>query len=230
MVVAVRDNGMGIEPEVIGRVFKAFEQGDESFQRRHGGLGLGLAISKAIADGHGATLVAASDGRDRGTTFRLTMSTTKPPAVTAKRKPATGEVTRRRLRILLVDDHADTCTALERLLALRGHHIATAHDVRSALESAERDPFDLLISDVGLPDGTGAELMTRLSAAGTVRGIAISGFGMDSDVQRSLNAGFSEHLTKPVNIEKLENAIERAMSGVGKEVTGNGATQGKPAA
>jgi CheY-like chemotaxis protein len=103
----------------------------------------------------------------------------------------------------------DTCAALEKLLARRGHRIVTAHNVRSALEAAQRDSFDLLISDVGLPDGTGAELMTRLRAVQTVPGVAISGFGMNGDVEKSLTAGFCTHLIKP-GFEKLEAAMARA--------------------
>jgi signal transduction histidine kinase/CheY-like chemotaxis protein len=209
----VRDNGIGIEPEAIDRVFNAFEQGDQSFQQRHGGLGLGLAISKAMAVGHGGSLVAMSDGRGRGTTFRLTMKTTEPESATAHRRAETGQTAAGRLRILLVDDHADTCAALERLLARRGHRIVAVHDVRSALEAAHRGTFDLVISDVGLPDGTGMELMGRLREVRPLRGIAISGFGMNGDLEKSLEAGFSAHLTKPVSFEKLEDAIEGAMKG-----------------
>jgi signal transduction histidine kinase/CheY-like chemotaxis protein len=211
LTIAIRDSGIGIEPEAMGRVFNPFEQGGQSFQQRHGGLGLGLAISKAIAIGHGASLVAASDGRGRGATFRLTMDTTKPAAATVNRPAEAGETGQRALRILLVDDHVDTCAALEKLLARRGHRVVTAHDVRSAMEAARNGSFDLLISDMGLPDGTGVELMARLGGIGGVRGIAISGFGMYGDVEKSLAAGFAVHLTKPVQFQKLEEAIAVAM-------------------
>ncbi len=216
LTITVRDNGIGIEPEALGRVFNAFEQGDQSFQKRHGGLGLGLAISKAIADGHGATLMAMSDGRDRGATFRLTMRTTEPAKRSGEEKTGTDGAARRKLRILLVDDHVDTCAALERLLTRRGHRVATANNVRSATELGKGDDFDLLISDVGLPDGTGVELISRLRETREVRGIAISGFGMDGDLARSLEAGFAVHLTKPVSFEKLEEAIAWAMRDDGK--------------
>jgi len=117
------------------------------------------------------------------------------------------------IRILLVDDHEDTCAALEKLLVRRGHRIVTAHNVESALEAARRDSFDLLISDAGLPDGTGADLMTRLRAVQPVPGVAISGFGMNGDVQKSLAAGFSTHLIKPITFEQLEEAIARTING-----------------
>jgi CheY-like chemotaxis protein len=116
------------------------------------------------------------------------------------------------LRILLVDDHQDTCLALERLLMRRGHLVAATYNMRSAMEAAGRSQFDLLISDIALPDGTGTELMACLRAISGLRGIAISGFGMDGDIEKSLHAGFSEHLVKPVKLEKLEAAIDRVMT------------------
>jgi signal transduction histidine kinase/ActR/RegA family two-component response regulator len=215
--IEVRDNGIGIDEDAIGRVFNAFEQGDQSFQQRHGGLGLGLAISRALADAHGGSLVALSEGRGRGATFRLTIKTTEPERAPARRAAETGKTAVRALRILLVDDHVDTCAALERLLARRGHRIVAVHDVRSALEAVQQDAFDLVISDVGLPDGTGMELMSRLREVRSLRGIAISGFGMNGDLEKSLEAGFSAHLTKPVSFEKLENAIEEAMEEKGRK-------------
>jgi CheY-like chemotaxis protein len=126
---------------------------------------------------------------------------------------STGEETSRQgLKILLVDDHRDTCAALEKLLVRRGHLVAVTHDMRSAMETAVRDQFDLLISDVALPDGTGMELMMRLRAISGIPGIAISGFGNNGDIERSLQAGFSDHLIKPIKLETLEAAIERAIA------------------
>src|SRR5207244_2692176 len=137
LTIAVRDTGVGIEPEIMERIFDPFEQGDRSFQRRFGGLGLGLAISKSLAQAHGGTLVAKSEGRDRGSTFVLTMNTVQAPQQRAKEPEIPMET--RTLRILLVDDHQDTCTALERLLVRRGHFVATAHNMRSAMETAVRN-------------------------------------------------------------------------------------------
>jgi DNA-binding NtrC family response regulator len=119
---------------------------------------------------------------------------------------------RQGLKILLVDDHHDTCAALEKLLARRGHLVAVTHDVRSAMEAGVRNKFDLLISDIALPDGTGMELMMQLRAIANIPGIAISGFGHNGDIERSLQAGFSEHLIKPIKLDKLEAAIERALT------------------
>ena len=209
--VAVHDTGVGIELDKIGRVFEPFEQGDESFQRRHGGLGLGLAISKAIAEGHGGSLVALSDGPARGATFLLTMTTVRPETATQVRTKS-SEGVRCGLRILLVDDDADTCAAMAKSLSRHGHSVVAKRDVRSAMEAIEGDRFDLLITDIGLPDGTGLDLMGRLRGSSDTLGIAISGFGMSDDVRKSLAAGFSEHVVKPVSLEKLNAAIERAMN------------------
>jgi len=212
LAVAVHDTGIGIEPEIMNRIFDPFEQGERAFQRRYGGLGLGLAISKSLAQAHGGTLIARSEGRDRGSTFILTMKSVPPPPRIVKLTARVPES--RPLRILLVDDHLDTCTALERLLVRRGHLVAAAHNVRSAMETAARNSFDLLISDIALPDGTGTELMTYLRAISRIPGIAISGFGMNGDIEKSIEAGFAEHLVKPVKMENLEAAIDRVMTAV----------------
>ena len=217
--VTVRDTGIGMEPEVMKRIFDPFEQGNRSFEHRFGGLGLGLAISKSLAQAHGGTLTAQSDGSNRGSTFTLSMpALPQAEAATVASKTITDSA-QQALKILLVDDHHDTCAALEKLLARRGHLVAVAHDVRSAMESTVRNKFDLLISDIALPDGTGMELMMQLRAISNVPGIAISGFGHNGDIERSLQAGFSEHLIKPIKLDKLEAAIERALSGEGTVAT-----------
>jgi two-component system CheB/CheR fusion protein len=122
------------------------------------------------------------------------------------------QLSTRSFRILLVDDHADTCATLQKLLEARGHKVTATYDMHSALDRAERDHFDLVISDVGLPDGNGTELMTRLGADSRIRGIAMSGFGTNDDREKSLAACFSEHLVKPITMERLEVAIQAALA------------------
>jgi CheY-like chemotaxis protein len=212
LTLGVGDTGIGIEPEIMERIFNPFEQGERSFQRRFGGLGLGLTISKSLAEAHGASLIAKSEGTGRGATFLLTMKTAELDEAAAKPRSLDVLASPGSLRILLVDDHPDTCAALERLLTLRGHSVAAANSMRHALEVAGGNSFDLLISDVGLPDGNGMDLIRYLRAERPIRGIAISGFGMDTDISKSLEAGFSEHLVKPVKLEKLEAAIARVMA------------------
>jgi len=212
LTISVRDTGIGMEPEVMRRIFDPFEQGNRSFERRFGGLGLGLAISKSLAQAHGGALTAQSDGRNRGSTFLLSMQTILPAEELDGPAKRTGENFRQGLRILLVDDHQDTCTALEKLLVRRGHLVAATHSIRSAMETAVRNQFDLLISDIALPDGNGVELMMQLHAISKIPGIAISGFGNNGDIEKSLHAGFAEHLIKPVKLDALEAAIERAIA------------------
>src|SRR5213596_4090879 len=213
LTISVCDTGIGMEPDVMQRIFNPFEQGNRSFERRFGGLGLGLAISKSLAQAQGGTLTAQSDGRDRGSTFILSMRTLSPAEVATVPRKISSEASQQGLKILLVDDHQDTCAALEKLLVRRGYLVAATHNVRSALEAATRNKFDLLISDIALPDGSGMDLMMQLRAISNVPGIAISGFGNNRDIERSLQAGFSEHLIKPIKLENLEAAIERAIAG-----------------
>ena len=210
--ISLRDTGIGMEPEIIQRIFDPFEQGNRSFESRFGGLGLGLAISKSLAQAHGGTLTAESSGRDRGSTFIFSMPTLSPAEATTIPHKTSTEASQHGLKILLVDDHEDTCAALEKLLIRRGHLVAAAHNVRSAMEAAVRNKFDLLISDIALPDGSGLDLMMQLRAISKTPGIAISGFGNNGDVERSLQAGFSEHLIKPIKLENLEAAIDRAIA------------------
>jgi K+-sensing histidine kinase KdpD len=210
--VTVHYTGIGMEPEVMQRIFDPFEQGNRSFEHRVGGLGLGLASSKSLAQGHGGTLSAQSDGFNRGSTFTLSLQALPQDEAVIVVSKAVIDSARHALKILLVDDHHDTCAALEKLLARRGHLVAVSHDVRSAMEAAVRNKFDLLISDIALPDGTGMDLMMQLRAISSMPGIAISGFGNNGDIERSLQAGFSEHLTKPIKLDNLEAAIERALN------------------
>ncbi len=211
--ITVRDSGVGIEPDLMKRIFDPFEQGNRSVERGFGGLGLGLAISKSLAQAHGGTLTARSEGRNQGSTFTLAMETISPPQNLIPREAKPTSSPRHGLRILLVDDHHDTCEALEKLLIRRGHLVAATHNVRTAMEAAVRNQFDLLISDISLPDGTGIDLFMQLRAISQMPALAISGFGNNGDIEKSLQAGFSQHLVKPVKLEKLEAAIERALEG-----------------
>jgi len=211
--VRIKDTGIGIEADKLDRIFNAFEQGQLSITRRFGGLGLGLAISKAMVEAHGGRIRAESGGKDRGATFTIILKTVKAPVVPVS---GDGDGTRRdekrevaeskRHRVLVVDDHEDTCTGMKMMLQRRGYDITVAHNADQALEKAEEQEFDLLISDIGLPDRSGYELMKELSSKG-LRGIALSGFGSELDIIKARAAGFSEHLTKPINFDKLDETI-----------------------
>jgi PAS domain S-box-containing protein len=215
VVIEIQDTGMGIEPEEMDRLFKAFEQGGRHITQQYGGLGLGLAISSGIAASHGGSLTAFSRGRGQGSTFTLTLPCGDPHA--AANSPGRSASTSTKaeknptLRILLVEDHADTATILTRLLRKMGHEVIHAPTVASALEEAARKSagagIDLVVSDVGLPDGSGLDMMRELSSVHGLRGIALSGFGRDSDIEQSMAAGFSRHLVKPINIVLLRKTI-----------------------
>ena len=213
--IRISDTGIGIGPEKIDKVFNAFEQGQSSITRRFGGLGLGLAISKAMVEAHNGKISVESAGKDLGATFAIRLKTVPAPAagddgvdgqrpVPARKSPA--KVTARHL--LVVDDHHDTCLGMKMMLERRGYHITLAHSAEQALEKAGQAKFDLLISDIGLPDRGGYELMHELQESSGLRGIALTGFGTEHDVNRARDAGFSEHLTKPINFERLEEAIQ----------------------
>ncbi len=239
--VEVSDSGIGIEPEVLPRLFNAFDQGDVAAAKKAGGLGLGLAITKALVSAHGGELTASSAGKGQGATFAVELPTVPtptsalmpptplaaPPAPTSP--PVTVSMTatppraaaaagaQPALNILLVEDDDFTSRAMSKLLARMGHRVKAAADVRSAMERVD-DPtelFDLVISDVGLPDGSGHELMRSIRRLRDVPGIALSGYGMEEDIRKSRDAGFAEHLTKPVTLEKLESVIARVATGSG---------------
>lgn len=215
--IRTTDTGIGIEEDKMPTIFNAFEQGQSSITRRFGGLGLGLAISKAMVAAHGGMIKAESHGRDRGATFIVTLETVAKPVVASgdgdkkrsKRLAGKGtRATRPERRVLVVDDHFDTCTGMKMMLERRGYRVTLAHTADQAVERTRHEEFDLVISDIGLPDRSGYELMQELSATKGLRGIALSGFGMENDVSRARAAGFSEHLTKPINFDRLEQSIQ----------------------
>ena len=207
--LTVADTGVGIDPAIIATLFEPFEQGGREITRRYGGLGLGLSISRGLVERHGGTLTAASPGPGRGATFTLTLPTVDvTPAAAAAAAPATAASLSGPLRVLLVEDHADTRHLMQILLGQFGYEVTTAESVAAAVAKADV-PFDLLVSDIGLPDGTGLDVIRELSKRRPVRGIVMSGFGMEADIQRSRDAGFAEHLTKPVSADRLRAAIAR---------------------
>jgi two-component system, chemotaxis family, CheB/CheR fusion protein len=226
--VEVSDTGIGIEPEILPRVFDAFEQVDRRITRRFGGLGLGLAVSKAIVEMHGGSLAAASQGHGRGATFTVRFPAGELADLDDTMVIGSGDRRARNearapradqpLRILLVEDHADTAEAMAELLRGQGHQVTVAGSVSQGLEAAEAlggEEIDLLLSDLGLPDGSGLDLMRELARRYGIRGIALSGYGMEEDIRKSMEAGFEKHLIKPVSLQALRAALqELAASGI----------------
>ncbi|GAC1470951.1 MAG: hypothetical protein NVSMB9_16590 [Isosphaeraceae bacterium] len=207
----VIDTGIGIEPELLPRIFNAFQIGVLHGSRRFGGLGLGLAISRTVVETLGGRLTVFSAGKGKGATFTLRIAAVAPAASVTEAPPRRHEPPRetRPLKILLVEDDPSTQRILARLLRSRGREVTTAGSVSEAMEAARPGGFDLIVSDIGLPDGTGWELMQLLRSQGVVRGIALTGFGMEEDVRRSREAGFLAHLTKPIDFQKLEATIHQ---------------------
>lgn len=225
--VAVQDTGIGIEAERMGRIFLPFVQADPSISRTYGGMGLGLSISKSLAEAHQGSIIVTSDGAGRGSTFTLALRSLRSlesvppspsslasglgqgPAVTLPLPPKLpSSVHPSPLRVLLVEDDPDTLEVTSMLLRGRDYDVATAETISQALYQVRQHEFDLLISDIALPDGSGLDLMRQLQQQRkSIKGIALSGFGTQEDVRRAKLAGFTAHLTKPVSFPRLETLI-----------------------
>ncbi len=205
--LSIVDSGIGIAPDRQVTLFNAFDRGSPAAQK-FGGLGLGLAISKKLVELHGGSISVESAGLDHGSLFKVSLplaQTEKSALVepTSCRSPA-GE---KALRILLVEDHGDTRRTLSSLLRHFGHTISIADCVQTALDAVKLEKFDAVLSDIGLPDGTGYDIIARAKKRQPLKGIALTGFGMEEDVRRSREAGFDYHLTKPIDFAELRNVL-----------------------
>ncbi len=211
-VLEITDTGIGIEPEQQERIFHAFEQAELSITRHFGGLGLGLTISKKLLELHGGAIEVRSRGKNLGATFRVALDTVAAP-VSVSIPVSKGEAAvEAKLKILMVDDDVDTRRILSRLLSKCGHAVASADSMQAALKLLEDERFDALISDIGLPDGSGNELVCEAKKRQPLMGIALSGFGAEEDVRQSIEAGFDYHLTKPVNFQNLRALLRQIAS------------------
>jgi PAS domain S-box-containing protein len=215
IVIEVSDTGIGIEPDLLKKIFEAFEQGNK-VPGYLSGLGLGLTVSKELVEAHRGTIRAASEGNMRGATFTVELPTiavaSTRDTVTAKPNNLTGRPDTQKHTILLVDDQADTSATLGLLLTRRGYHVESARSISEAIESVKAMPFDLVISDIMLPDGTGIEMLPKLRAIRDVPALALSGLADEEDVRRSLEAGFHAHIAKPFNFQHLLDSIEQVVT------------------
>jgi PAS domain S-box-containing protein len=217
LVVEVADTGMGIRSDLLPKIFSAFDQGEQGTARRFGGLGLGLTISRAIVERHGGSLSVASPGTGQGATFTVRIpvgaeitALGELPEPGSPLSPTAGTADLPALHVLLVEDHADTAQAMSDLLSALGHRVTVVGTVAAALDIAGTgEPIDLVVSDLGLPDGNGHDLMRELAGRHGLRGIALSGYGMEEDIRHSHEAGFEKHLTKPVDLEIFKAAIRQ---------------------
>ncbi|WP_049975538.1 ATP-binding protein [Chthoniobacter flavus] len=209
--VMVKDTGIGISGEVLPHIFEPFRQGEAAKARRFGGLGLGLSIAKGLVEAHGGTIRAYSDGPGQGAVFTVELPVLSPDAVHAEATPSTSNPAAmvRTLHVLLVEDHEDTRRILTRLISFWGHTLTVAISVAEACQALDAEKFDLVLSDIGLPDGSGFDVVAKLRKISTIPAVAMSGYGMESDLARTQAAGFNEHLVKPVSAEALREVLAR---------------------
>jgi PAS domain S-box-containing protein len=215
LVVSVRDNGIGIPRGSLPNIFDMFSQVDRSIERSTGGLGIGLALVKGLVEMHGGTVSAWSEGEGRGSTFTVTL-----PALVEHASLAVGArpdndlpSSRRKWRILVVDDSRDGADSLAMMLRLTGNEVSTANDGAGAIETAERFRPEVILMDVGMPRLNGLEATRHIREQEWGRDmtiIALTGYGQDRDRKRSRDAGCNGHLVKPVNLSELDNLLARA--------------------
>jgi CheY-like chemotaxis protein/anti-sigma regulatory factor (Ser/Thr protein kinase) len=218
VVLRVRDTGMGVAPDVLPHIFDRFVQERQAIDRSQGGLGLGLTIVRNFIEGHGGSVSARSEGLGRGTEFIVRL-----PKATGALQPFREPVTSSRaaavrpspgaLRVLVVDDNEDGAIMLADVLASKGYDTRVAHDAPAALRVAAGFLPDVAFLDIGLPVMDGYELAThlrRLAGLADVRLIAVTGYGQDSDRKRSRDAGFYDHLVKPVDLDAIEAIVAAA--------------------
>jgi CheY-like chemotaxis protein len=215
--VAVRDNGVGIAPEVLPYIFDLFTQAERTPDRSQGGLGIGLALVKSLVALHGGTVHACSEGLGQGSEFSISLpGATRPPA----EAPAAGAANdahvapdNGNLRVLVVDDNADAAQMLAALLEVQGHAVSVEYDARGALARARTEHPDVLLLDIGLPDMDGYELARRLraqpeNAHATL--VALTGYGQNQDREEAQQAGFDHYLVKPADLNEVNDVLAQA--------------------
>jgi signal transduction histidine kinase len=213
--ISVADTGIGIPPELLGQVFEMFAQVGSSLERSQGGLGIGLTLVRRLVDLHGGRVWAESDGPGRGSRFVVRLPRAAPgpetaPGVAALAPARSGQLGR---RVLVVDDNDDAAETLAEILRFDGHEVTTAASGPAALSAVVRFRPDVALLDIGMPGMSGYELARRLRAdprlSSTVL-VALTGWGQDKDRRESQEAGFAQHLTKPVDLDRLRQIVEAA--------------------
>jgi PAS domain S-box-containing protein len=210
--VQVQDSGIGISAEALPKIFSAFEQADETIGPAFGGLGLGLAIAKTLAVKHGGSIQAESAGRGQGArfTFSIPLARDTPVVAGANAAPESIPLGGNALSVLLVEDNAFTSEAMAQLIEVFGHRVDVAASVDAARRCIDSASYDLLISDIGLPDGSGLDVVRHWNVVQqNAPSIAITGYGMEEDMRRCRDAGFGDHVTKPVDFDRLESMLNR---------------------
>ena len=209
----VRDNGAGIEPDLLPHVFGAFVQAQRTLARSEGGLGLGLALVKAIAELHGGSVRAESAGRGRGAELVVRLPLLESPEAQDPAKAQDGsrahaQRTKAGRRVLVVDDNVDAAHSLAEIVELLGHAAEVAYDGPSAITKARANAPDIVLCDIGLPGMSGYEVAQALRGCGMpVQLFAVSGYAQPEDVKNALAAGFDGHVAKPVDFEEIERLL-----------------------
>jgi PAS domain S-box-containing protein len=209
VLLVVRDTGVGMDPAMIPRLFSTFTQAEQTLARSRGGLGLGLSIVKGLAELHGGSIEASSEGLGHGAEFRLRLPAEGEPPALAEGAPSSRPTVVSR-RILLVEDNKDAADSLADLLRIFGYEVRVAYTGLEGLEAAHLFRPEVVLCDIGLPGLDGYEVARRLRSEATTaeaRLIAITGYGSESDSQKAHDAGFDQHLVKPVDPDRLLGEI-----------------------
>jgi two-component system, chemotaxis family, CheB/CheR fusion protein len=212
--LSVRDTGTGMDPDLLSHVFDPFFQGDQSLARMQGGLGLGLALVKALVEMHGGSVGAASDGPGRGSTFTVELPLS---VVERESTPPPILLQRARRRVLVIEDNPDAASSLRGVLELLGHCVETATDGRMGVSRAREFRPEVVFCDIGLPEMDGYAVARALRNEAQLRDavlVAMTGYAQPDDRRRATEAGFHEHLAKPPSIERLEEVMSRVAPSV----------------
>jgi PAS domain S-box-containing protein len=206
-IIEISDTGVGIAPDLLPRVFDLFVQGDRTLDRSQGGLGIGLSVVKRLVEMHEGEVTARSAGLGQGSTFEIRLPLIERPSAAA---PEPGSLRISPARLLIVDDNQDAADSLALLLELEGHEVAAVYTAQAALQRARSFIPSIVLLDIGLPEMDGYEVARRMRAMpelGGVRLIAVTGYGQAEDRKRTREAGFDDHLTKPVDLSSVERTI-----------------------
>lgn len=207
-VLEIEDNGIGISPEMLPRIFELFTQAERALDRSQGGLGIGLSVVHRLIKMHDGSITATSEGLGHGSTFQISLPLIEPPRPLVSEKTWSPVVPK---RVLIVDDNIDAANSLAQLLKFKGHHTSAVYNAREALAVAGSFAADVILLDIGLPDMNGYEVAKQLRENRQASMIvALTGYGQAEDIQRAREAGFDNHVTKPVALEDLERMLEGA--------------------
>jgi CheY-like chemotaxis protein len=209
-MLSIRDTGVGIEPELLPRVFEPFVQAEQNLARSRGGLGLGLALVKALVDLQEGQVSAASDGLGRGAEFTVRLPLVHAPAAQDRKQTDLPDKTHRSYRILIIEDNQVAAKNTQIFLAEDGHTVQTAYTGSSGIEAARRFQPEVVLCDIGLPGIDGyavAQALRQEVGLKQVYLIAITGYGQDENLRRAVDAGFDAYLVKPVDFAALEEKL-----------------------